>query len=509
MIIDKSGSDTRISCNDDNNTDVELRDTARFGGTEHDQNDMQTLGKTQQLNRNFRFLSILAFSCSAMSTWEFSLAASTFGLLNGGTAGLIWGYLFAWIGFLLVFASISEMASMLFSYLRWSVSLGLSVLGWQCGLASLAFIDGTVIQGLIVLNSSTYVYERWHGSLLVIAILSFSVFFNTFLAQRLPMVEGSILVLHIVGFFAIIIPLWVLAPRNSAKMVFTEFQNLGGWSSQGLSFMVGLLSPIYTLLGVDSAVHMSEETRDASLVLPRATFSAILINGFFGFVMIISFCFTLGSPTDILQTYTGYPFIQSFYDATGSYAGASIMVAIIITTVTSSCISTVATVSRQMWSFARDNAMPFSPMIAHVIPGWKIPLNSVLLTLLITSLLSLINIGSTVAFNAISSSSITSLLTTYIISITCVILRRIRGPALPPRRWSLGRFGLFVNIGSILFLVVIYIFVLFPISTPVTLQTMNWNCLIVGGTAIFAVFYYYGVGKKFYVGPVALVRRHT
>ena len=189
-----------------------------------------------------------------------------------------------------------------------------------------------------MLNSSTYVFERWHGTLLVIAILTFSTFFNTFLAQRLPMVEGTILVIHIVGFFAIIIPLWVLAPTNSAKMVFTEFQNLGGWSSQGLSFMVGLLSPIYTLLGVDSAVHMSEEIRDAGLVLPRATFSAIVINGFFGFVMIITFCFTVGDPAAILETYTGYPFIQSFYNATGSYAGASVMVAIMITTITSSCM---------------------------------------------------------------------------------------------------------------------------------------------------------------------------
>jgi choline transport protein len=180
------------------------------------------------------------------------------------------------------------------------------------------------------------------------------------------MVEGTILVLHIVGFFAILIPLWVLAPTNSSKEVFTQFQNLGGWSSQGLSFMVGLLSPIYTLLGVDSAVHMSEETRDASLVLPRATFAAILINGFFGYVMTITFCFTVGDPAAILETYTGYPFIQSFYNITGSYAGASIMVAIIITTITSSVISTVATVSRQLWSFGRDNAMPFSPFIAHV-----------------------------------------------------------------------------------------------------------------------------------------------
>ena len=180
------------------------------------------------------------------------------------------------------------------------------------------------------------------------------------------MVEGSILVLHVVGFFAIIIPLWILAPRNSAKKVFTEFENLGGWSSQGLSFLVGLLSPIYALLGVDSAVHMSEEVRDASVVLPRATFSAIVINGFFGFIMMITFCFTLGSPEVVLQTYTGYPFIQAFYNATNSYAGASIMVAILITTITSSCISTVATVSRQMWSFARDNALPFSGTIAHV-----------------------------------------------------------------------------------------------------------------------------------------------
>jgi hypothetical protein len=37
---------------------------------------------------------------------------STFGLLNGGTAGLIWGYLIVWVGYMLVFATIAEMASM-------------------------------------------------------------------------------------------------------------------------------------------------------------------------------------------------------------------------------------------------------------------------------------------------------------------------------------------------------------------------------------------------------------
>lgn len=62
--------------------------------------------------RNFRFISTLGFACTLMSTWEIELASSLFGLLNGGTAGLVWGYLVCWIGYGMVFASIAEMASM-------------------------------------------------------------------------------------------------------------------------------------------------------------------------------------------------------------------------------------------------------------------------------------------------------------------------------------------------------------------------------------------------------------
>jgi amino acid transporter len=61
--------------------------------------------------RNFRFISTLGFACTLMSTWEIELASSLFGLLDGGTAGLIWGYLICWAGYCMVFASIAEMAS--------------------------------------------------------------------------------------------------------------------------------------------------------------------------------------------------------------------------------------------------------------------------------------------------------------------------------------------------------------------------------------------------------------
>ena len=136
----------------------------------------------------------------------------------------------------------------------------ISAIGWQTGYASIAFIAGTLIQGLIVLNNPNYVYERWHGTLLVIAITAFSILFNTFLAKRLPMVEGLVLIVHILGFLGVMIPLWVLAPRTPAKVVFTDFTNFGGWSSTGLSVMVGMLTSIYGLLGADSAVHMGQSS---------------------------------------------------------------------------------------------------------------------------------------------------------------------------------------------------------------------------------------------------------
>jgi amino acid transporter len=93
---------------------------------------------------------------------------------------------------------------------------------------------------------------------------------------------------------------------------------------------------------------------------------AIGVNGFFGYVMLITYCFTLGNLDDILLTQTGYPFIQAFYNGTKSHAGASIMTAVLVVTITSSVISTLATVSRQTWSFARDKGLPFSSFISHV-----------------------------------------------------------------------------------------------------------------------------------------------
>jgi amino acid transporter len=139
-----------------------------------------------------------------------------------------------------------------------------------------------------------------------------------------------------------------------------------------------------------------------------------------------------------------------------------------------------------------------------------IPLNAILVSLLVNCLLPLVNIGSSAALNALFSLSGVSILTSYLICIGCLVLKRIRrsDDALPARRWTLGRSGLYINIAALCFLAVLSVFCFFPPATPiVTPGAMNWGCLLYGSVVIFATGYYLVRGRDEYSPPVYRVRR--
>lgn len=129
------------------------------------------------------------------------------------------------------------------------------------------------------------------------------------LARKLPLIEAIILVIHIFAFFGILVTLWVLAPvTRSAKEVFTQFNDGGGWGSLGGSALIGITGGIYPLIGGDAAVHMSEELRDASKTLPQCMIWTTVVNGGLAFVIAITFCFCLGDLDSVLSSATGRSF---------------------------------------------------------------------------------------------------------------------------------------------------------------------------------------------------------
>lgn len=120
---------------------------------------------------------------------------------------------------------------------------------------------------------------------------------------------------------------------------------------------------------------MAEEIKNAEVVVPWSMVTTTVLNGALGFAIVIAVLFVttdvttaLASPTGLL----GYPFMQIFYDATGSKAGASAMIAIIIIMDAAGTIAFLATASRLVWAFARDGGLPGSHFAKKVCIGFMI-----------------------------------------------------------------------------------------------------------------------------------------
>lgn len=199
---------------------------------------------------------------------------------------------------------------------------------------------------------------------------------------------------------------------------------------------------------------------------------SVFPNALMCFLMGVTFIFCIGDLDSVLDGPTGEPFIQVFFNATHSYAGTTVMAVVIVIMLVSCVISEVATASRQIWSFARDRGLPGSIWLSKVSPGWNIPLRAVCVSWVVTSLLSLINIGSTTALNAINSLGGVSILFSYLITISCLVWRRLCGAPLPARRWSLGIYGLVINVVALVFITPILFFFVWPLFESVTAANM-------------------------------------
>ncbi|KAL8875393.1 MAG: hypothetical protein Q9205_003305 [Flavoplaca limonia] len=496
----------------------------KWQGNTIDRSEMRMLGRVQVLRRNFTLVPMLGFSTVLICTWELLFANLLFALTDGGTGGLFWGFTVTIFACVFIYLSMAEMASMSptaggqyhwvseFSP-RWCqkylsyITGWLLAIGWQGAIVGLSFVAGTIVQGLITLNNPSYEPQPWHGTLLVIAAVAIAIGVNVFLSKILPLAEIPILILHVVGLFAIIIPLLVMAPKNDARTALLEVTNGGGWSTTGTSFMIGLLTALSSMMGFDCAVHMSEEVKNASRTLPRAILMGASINAVLGYICVFTLCFTMTDIPKLLDSSTGFPFLQLFYDVTGSNAATGVMAAIIIITLIMAVVSEVATASRQIWAFSRDDGLPFSRYLRRVRHGWNIPLNALWVSFGFGVIIALINLGSSVALNAIVSLTISALISSYIVSIGCLVSKRLRGEAMPPSRFSLGKHGLAINVIALLFLCPIFIFCFFPIATPVDKETMNWASTMFGGITIFATIWYVLVAKAIYRPPVLIQNR--
>ena len=140
--------------------------------------------------------------------------------------------------------------------------------------------------------------------------------------------------------------------------------------------------------------------------------------------------------------------------------------------------------------------------VRQIEPRTQLPLYSLGLSVTISYILALINIGSSIALNAIVSLVVAGLYTSYVVPITLILIKRVRGDPVRWGPWNMGRWGILVNIISIIYIILAVFFSFFPPTAVVTPATMNWSILVYGVVVLFSVGFWFGHGHKVYKGPI-------
>ncbi|KAI0151792.1 amino acid transporter [Xylariaceae sp. FL1272] len=499
---------------------------------------LRRLGKKPVLKRSFGFITILGLSCTILITWEAVLFVFLSGYTNGGPAGLVYGYIVAWFGMISIFLTLSEMVSMAPTsggQYHWVSILSppgcqkflgyitgwLQLTGWQAIISSSGLLTGTLIQSLILLTHPGYGehMQNWHGTLISWAVILLNFAINASFSTVFAKFEGFAFIFHILGFFAVLLPLVLLGGPTDARAVFQTFLNGGGWQTQGLSLSIGISGTVFALLGGDGAIHMAEEIRNPAIVLPWSLLTTLIVNGSLGFAMLIATLYFAGDLDAAVAADAHFPFMPILRNALDSVPGAAVLASLIVIMLFTAATGCLASTSRIYWAFSRDRALPGWRILKKTSTKTNIPIYAVITTAVVAIILSLINIGDATAFNGVISISIAGVLGSYLVAASLLLYRRVTGGIRDPTEndekvnrvgtdltwgpWRLPKvIGIIVNILTLIFLVFFLFFSFWPVSRTVTPQTMNWAVLATVVVFAFSVLYYLIWAKKEYTGPV-------
>ncbi|KAJ5094417.1 hypothetical protein N7456_010278 [Penicillium angulare] len=249
---------------------------------------------------------------------------------------------------------------------------------------------------------------------------------------------------------------------------------------------------------------MCEEIRNPAKNAPKVIMFPVLI----GLVTAWPFaCSCMNAIVDVdavLNTPSGVPLIEIYYQSTQSKAASTVLLALFAFCFFGCTVANGTTCSRTIWAVSRDNLMPFSNIWSKVHSGFQIPLNALCLSGTVVSdtiqLYGLIFLGSTNAFSAMVGAAVIFLQTSCALP-QLIVLWRGRDATLPERPFSLGKFGVFVNFIAVSWVAFLDILFFLPTELPVTKENMNYISVVsVGLTSIVLAFYWFAKRGK-YLGP--------
>lgn len=214
-----------------------------------------------------------------------------------------------------------------------------------------------------------------------------------------------------------------------------------------------------------------------------------------GLTYLVALMFSVQDYAALSTTNTGLPLAELFRQVTQSAGGAFGLTFILFIALGPCVVSSQLSTSRVLWAFARDGAMPFSATWARVSDRFGIPFNAQLLVTAANAALGCLYLGSSTAFNSMLGAAVTVNNISYLIPIGTNMLTGRKN--MFKGTFHMGKWAWLVNGVTVCWLVFAIVFFSFPYSQPVTVQNMNYTCVVVGSLPFLILAWWFVAGKRY------------
>ncbi|KAF5724195.1 HNM1-choline permease [Fusarium mundagurra] len=394
------------------------------------------------VRRDIGPLRIIAIGFNIPNSWVAIAASLSTALAAGGTVSLIYGTFVSCAFYACAAVTLAELASVYptaggqyhftsilaperynrqFSYVCGMIS----TLSWTINAASVALIGSQLLVSFPQFFNG-YEPERWHLFLIYQGLNLFSLFYNLFLLKRTNWIHDCAFVLTLSTFFVTCITCLCRSEKQSSEWVWTNFETTTGWND-GVAFMTSLVTPCYMYGGLDAALHLAEETLNASQAVPRALMATIGIGFLTAFTFAISMAYCISDLEGLLTS--TMPIFQLWRTATRSDAAGL----------------------------------------------GEIPSNALILNTVLVFFCGCLFLASTAAFNALVGSFLLLQMISFALPATLLIYQKRSSTFLPQSRGFRvpSPVGWICNFGTIVAAVIELVFFVFPGSLPVTAISMK------------------------------------
>jgi amino acid transporter len=499
-----------------------------------DAQQLARFGYKQQLRRRLHFFSDFGIAFTYLSPVVGIYSLFVLGLGTGGPAYL-WLMPVVVAGQLLValiFAELGSSYPIAGALFQWGKNLMGATYGWFVGwaygwalLVTIAAIDtGVVLFAAPLINNlfGTNINSGDPNTILLFTFVALAIqtVFNLLGVRFTVWITNVGVWAEVIGTFGFAILLGFVGFHHGLDYLFTTQgvevarsnplgADFGGSWLLGAA-LIAILAHVYIFYGFESAGDIGEEVINASRTVPRAVIWSLLVGGITSFVLVAALILAVPNGSDAFAkaaTFAGgVPYIINSNITVGAVQDFILLVVVYCFFSCGTAVQAAAT--RVVFSYARDGALPGARVLRKVSPRLKTPINAIAIATVVPAIFSLLTrftpgqaihilfVTYPAQVNSLLilvSFGVSGIYIAFQMVVLASLIARLRGWE-PIGSFKLGAWALPVNIGALIWGVLIIINVLLPtgINSPRgALFNYDWmSLLVVIVLGVLGVLYY-------------------